>query len=227
MNWPPINPDDEPVLPTLAHVVLTAGLTENDGWDSQNFLSLVACAFRLGIRALTIAVYPPYHLATIEAINQEYFAHIISTLRESTQLLRNCGIAVQAQYRGCAGVSDEDIAALTSISPDEPTLILNLLHNNDGRSDLLDALCALNCQGVKPEDVDQTLITEYLSSNGLPEPDLIVFTGGERRLINLLTWQTSYSEYLFVNTLWTKMDAAALYTVIQQFQQRQRRFGKG
>ena len=72
----------------------------------------------------------------------------------------------------------------------------------------------------------EELVTCYLYTCGLPDPDLIVRTGGEMRLSNYMIWQAAYAEYYSTPTFWPDFDKHELYLALQAYNQRQRRFGK-
>jgi undecaprenyl diphosphate synthase len=75
------------------------------------------------------------------------------------------------------------------------------------------------------EAVSRELFKSYLATAGIPDPDLVIRTGGERRLSNFLIWQTAYSEFVFTDTLWPDFAKAHLAAAISEFQGRDRRFG--
>ena len=74
--------------------------------------------------------------------------------------------------------------------------------------------------------IDETVINEHLTTNFMPDPDLLIRTGGELRISNYLLWQIAYSELYFCDTYWPDFDEKALHQAIESYQQRQRRFGK-
>jgi undecaprenyl diphosphate synthase len=78
---------------------------------------------------------------------------------------------------------------------------------------------------LDPESITPELVSSRLFTAGLPEPDLVIRTSGERRLSNFLLWQSAYAELLFVETLWPDFDRAALLAALEQFSKRERRFG--
>lgn len=79
---------------------------------------------------------------------------------------------------------------------------------------------------VNEEDINESLIGEYLQTKGIPNPDLLIRTGGEYRLSNFLLWQSAYSELYFTNELWPDFNHESLYKAVVDFQNRERRFGK-
>ena len=79
--------------------------------------------------------------------------------------------------------------------------------------------------GVPAEDLDEERFNSYLFTAHSPDPDLIIRTGGEMRISNFLLWQSAYSEYYHTSTLWPDMDSAELERVLEDFGNRERRFG--
>jgi len=78
---------------------------------------------------------------------------------------------------------------------------------------------------ILPADVTMETIGRFLDAPDLPDPDLIIRTSGEQRLSNFLLWQSAYSELVFVPTYWPDFDRATLEAAINEYQQRERRFG--
>ena len=77
-----------------------------------------------------------------------------------------------------------------------------------------------------PEQVTEEYVSEHLLTNFMPDPDLVIRTGGEQRISNFLLWQSAYSELYYTNTYWPDFDEQALYDAIEDYQGRERRFGK-
>ncbi|WP_170363504.1 polyprenyl diphosphate synthase [Ruegeria arenilitoris] len=78
---------------------------------------------------------------------------------------------------------------------------------------------------LRPEDVDEETLPRYLDTRVLPDPDLVIRTSGEARISNFLLWQSAYSEYEFIDTLWPDFTAAELERLCKSFGSRERRFG--
>jgi undecaprenyl diphosphate synthase len=81
-------------------------------------------------------------------------------------------------------------------------------------------------QKLDPEAVDEILMEGYLSTAGIPDPDLLIRTSGELRISNFLLWQMAYTELYFTNKLWPDFGKEDIYDAIIDFQKRERRFGK-
>lgn len=103
---------------------------------------------------------------------------------------------------------------------------LTLALSYGGREEILDAVSELiSREDISPGEIDQELFSKYLYTYDLPEPDLLIRTGGEKRLSNFLLWQLAYTEIYFTNTLWPKFRKRHLLRAIFNYQQRERRFG--
>ncbi len=103
------------------------------------------------------------------------------------------------------------------------SLILNVCFNYGGRWDIVQAANALAERG---EAINEQSLGAAMQLGQVPEPDLIIRTGGEQRISNFLLWQAAYSELYFCDTLWPEFDEKALDTAIAEYGQRERRFGK-
>ncbi len=109
-------------------------------------------------------------------------------------------------------------------------LVLNLALSYGGRAELADACQAMAqdiLQGrLKPREIDEDKLRGYLYHPEVPDPDLIIRTSGEYRLSNFLLWQGAYAELYFTKTLWPDFDRRELMKAIQDYQRRERRFGR-
>ncbi len=110
-------------------------------------------------------------------------------------------------------------------------LTLSLAVNYGARSEILDAVRRVAKDykaGIieATDEIDGTLFERYLTTAGMPDPDLLIRTGGECRLSNFLLWQSAYTEFYFVEKYWPDFDKGDLYSAIFDFATRERRFGK-
>jgi undecaprenyl diphosphate synthase len=78
---------------------------------------------------------------------------------------------------------------------------------------------------VSPEDVDEALVSSYMFTSGLPDPDLVIRTSGELRTSNFLTWQSVYSEWYFPKVYWPDFNEEELRKALEDYSDRERRFG--
>ena len=104
-------------------------------------------------------------------------------------------------------------------------MVLNLALSYGGRGEILEAVRKIRTTGNVPEDLDDQQFSAYLDTAGLPDPDLIVRTSGEKRISNFLLWQAAYAELYFTDVLWPDFHEKELLAALIDFQGRQRRFG--
>jgi undecaprenyl diphosphate synthase len=90
----------------------------------------------------------------------------------------------------------------------------------------VDAARKLVARGLAPEEIDEDVMAGAMYTAGLPDPDMVIRTGGDERLSNFLIWQSAYAEILFYPTLWPDFGPADLDAALAEFASRQRRFGR-
>jgi undecaprenyl diphosphate synthase len=117
------------------------------------------------------------------------------------------------------------ITEAVSFTKDNTGLRLNVAFDYGGRDEILQALKKIIMDGVSPSELDTSLFTQYLYTNGTPDPDLIIRTAGEMRLSNFLIWQSAYSEYYSASVLWPDFNESEIDKALRSYRRRQRRFG--
>jgi len=124
----------------------------------------------------------------------------------------------------------EVIQATALQTEDKPSLILNLALSYGSRSEIVRAarIMAEKCVSgqFEPGDFSEQLFASHLYTGGLPDPDLLIRTGGEARLSNFLLWQLSYAELYITETMWPDFRKDGLIEAISNYQSRERRFGQ-
>jgi undecaprenyl diphosphate synthase len=105
-------------------------------------------------------------------------------------------------------------------------LELNVAWNYAGRTELVDAFRRLAASGIDPAAIDERAINDALYTGGLPDPDLVIRTGGEQRISNFLIWQSAYAELYFADCLWPDFGPDTLDAALLEFARRTRRFGR-
>lgn len=144
--------------------------------------------------------------------------------REVPQLLRD---GVQLHFVGArAGLSSKvqvGLAEAEAATAHNTRLALNVCFNYGGRWDVAQAAAQLTARG---EPITEASLDRAMALAHVPDPDLLIRTGGEMRLSNFLLWQAAYSELYFSDKLWPDFDDAALDEAIAAFHARERRFGK-
>ena len=93
------------------------------------------------------------------------------------------------------------------------------------KNEIVNAVKRIIKDGVKAEDISEDLISNYLYTSNIPDPDLLIRTGGEMRISNFLTYQSAYSEILVLDKYWPQFDEKELANAVIEFKRRNRRFG--
>jgi len=109
-------------------------------------------------------------------------------------------------------------------------MILSLALSYGGRDEIVSAVRRMVSDGlagkITPDEVTKERYAQYLYTAGIPDPDLLIRTGGEYRISNFLLWQMAYTEFYFTDTLWPDFQEPDLLRAVQDYQRRERRFGK-
>jgi undecaprenyl diphosphate synthase len=109
-------------------------------------------------------------------------------------------------------------------------MLLNLALSYGGRVELVDAIRRMLGEGagsrLQPKDVDEELVSSFLYTAGLPDPDLLIRTSGEMRISNFMLWQLAYTEFWVTDTLWPDFRRRHLLQAVAEYQRRERRFGR-
>lgn len=201
----PPGPGQSPVPRHVAWVARPArdGRARMPGEEERASLALVASALRLGVQWLTIG----------EPSGGQ-------ALRQHAVELATRGVAVLAgpEPPGAETVRRRELVEL----PSPPALSVLVTGEGSGRRELVAAVRELAARGTRPRDVTEATIGRLL---GVPDVDLLVLTGGDRRVPDLLVWQVAYSEIVVLDDPWPQAAAAQFDAAVAEYQRRDRRYG--
>jgi len=184
-----------------------------------------------GVKVLTLYAFSTENWRRPTEEVEALMALLIETAEQEAQDLRRNGVRFRASGLLAAmpaGVQAalEGVAALTRHNTE---ITLNLAINYGGRSEIAEAARGIAREAVErrlaPEHIDEADIQRRLFAPDLPDPDLLIRTGGEHRLSNFLLWQAAYTELYFTDVHWPDFQKLDLLEAIRSFQARQRRFG--
>jgi di-trans,poly-cis-decaprenylcistransferase len=119
----------------------------------------------------------------------------------------------------------DELKKAMDITKDNTGVVFSLALNYGFRDDLSHAIKNMMKENINIEDINDETVKKYLYTSYMPDPDLIIRTGGEIRLSNFMLYEASYSEFYFCDTLWPEFDEEQLCKAIYEYQQRDRRFG--
>jgi len=206
-------------------------LTATQGHEAgvKALKEIVDHCFDLGVRTLTI-----YALSTEnwrKRAKEEVkgiFGLLIRLVKEKKEEYERKGIklAILGDFQAFPKKVVRAIGEMLKIAKEHERMKLNVALNYGGRDEIIRAVQQIVKKKISPEKINERMLGKYLYTNGEPDPDLLIRTGGEIRLSNFLLWQLSYSELYFTDTLWPDFSPAELDKAIVEYQKRQRRFGK-
>lgn len=206
------------------------GLSPTDGHRAgvETLAKIVDHCRKLGIGYLTV-----YALSTEnwrKRAKEEVkgiFDLLIRLVREKKKEFRKKGIKffVLGNFQEFPRRVRRAIEEMLTLTVRNYKLRFNVALNYGGRDEIVRAVRRIVEDKIPSKKIDERLITKYLYTNGQPDPDLIIRTGGEIRISNFLLWQLSYSELYFTDVLWPDFGPRQLEKAIKEFQKRERRFG--
>jgi undecaprenyl diphosphate synthase len=189
---------------------------------------LVEHAIRRQIAVLSLYAFSRENWARSDAEVAGLFSLLDQAIRAETPELVRQGVHVRVSGRLAevpAEVRDSIVEALAATERGS-RLTLNIAFNYAGRTEIVDAVRAIVRAGTPADEIDEAMVTAQLYTAGLPDPDLVIRTGGEQRLSNFLIWQSAYAEFHTCAALWPDFDAEAFDTALEEFARRGRRFGR-
>ena len=137
---------------------------------------------------------------------------------------------VQIRFLGnISGLSEElqkIVKNAEEKTKDNTGVNLNIAFNYGSRDEITNAVKEIVKSEIKPEDITEDTISNYLYTKDIPDPDLLIRTGGEKRISNYLLWQLAYSELYVTDAYWPEFNEKELTKAIVEFEHRNRRFGK-
>lgn len=189
---------------------------------------IIDVALELGIKCLTLYAFstenwqrPQSEVTTLMKILEVYLKNEFAALIRKNVVFRAIGETwrLPENIQELIRKTEEQSACNTGMR-----LVAALSYS--GRNEIIRAVKKLMLAQADPEELTEDFFSSQLDTVGLPQPDLIIRTSGERRLSNFLLWQSAYAELYFADTLWPDFDKEEFMLAIQDFQNRERRFGK-
>jgi len=194
---------------------------------TENLRRIITASVEFGINYLTIYAFstenwgrPKDEVQGLMLILEDVIDKELKELNEEGVQLRHIG-----RLERLGPKLHKKVLSAIELTKDNDKLILNVAFNYGGRDEIVCAIQKMIQAGVKAEDVDISLVDEYLFTNGTPDPDLIIRTSGELRVSNFLIWQSAYSEWYVTPTLWPDFDKENYRRALDAYAQRDRRFG--
>ena len=180
-----------------------------------------------GIEVLSLYVFSQENWRRPEDEVTGLFGLIDAAVQQHTAELITEGVSVRVIGRLHEAPSDiqRSIRSAEERTRGGTRMALNIAFNYSGRTELIDAMRSLMASGVTPAEVDEAMVEARLYTAGQPDVDLLIRTGNEQRTSNFLLWQGAYAELVFSETLWPDFSEADLVGALDEYTNRQRRFG--
>ena len=157
---------------------------------------------------------------------------LVTTIRGEVQELmaNNVRLTIIGHLDKLPPVAQREMQHAIDLTAANAGLNLNLALSYGGRQEILEVVCGISRKiadgTIAPEDVNEIIFEDHLSTHGMPDPELIIRTSGEARLSNFLLWQSAYSELVISDAMWPEFRRRELYETVLEYQQRERRFGQ-
>jgi undecaprenyl diphosphate synthase len=195
---------------------------------TENLRRVIEACAEFGIKYLTIYAFstenwgrPLEEVQGLLRILEDVIDRELRELHDQGVQLRHIG-----RLDGLKPALRKKVLEAIEFTKHNTRLILNVAFNYGGRDEIVCAIQRLIKDGVKAEEITDALVSQYLFTAGVPDPDLIIRTSGELRGSNFLIWQGAYSEWYFTPTYWPDFGKEELSRALDEFKQRERRYGR-
>ena len=181
----------------------------------------------LGVKYLTVYAFstenwkrPSEEVSLLMGLIVTYLQREVKEMNENNVRIRAIGDIEKLPQKAY-----DELKKSMDITKDNTGVVVSLALNYGFRDDLSHAIKNMMKDNIAIDDIDDDTVKKYLYTSYMPDPDLIIRTGGEIRLSNFMLFEASYSEFYFCDTLWPEFDEEELCKAIYEYQQRDRRFG--
>lgn len=197
---------------------------------AETVQKITECAARLGIKYLTLYTFSTENWNRPQDEVAALMNLLLDSIEEETLMKNNIRFDVIGDFNKLPIEVQKSLASCIEHTAKNTGMSLILALSYSSRWEITEAVRQIAMQiktgEISPEKITDEDIASHLTTNFMPDPDLLIRTGGEIRLSNYLLWQCAYSELYFCDTFWPDFDKEELYKAIYEYQQRERRFGK-
>lgn len=208
------------------------GLARNAGHQAgvETVRRITAECVRLGVRYLTLYTFSTENWNRPVDEVSALMGLVLTSLEDEIFMKHNVGLRVIGDMERLPANVREKLQQTIERTKNNDTMTLVVALSYSSRWEITkavkDILQESATSPLAQEDITEEFISRHLTTNFMPDPDLLIRTGGELRISNYLLWQIAYSELYFCDTYWPDFDEKALHEAIISYQSRQRRFGK-
>lgn len=198
---------------------------------SKNVERICEDAYNMGIKYLTVYAFSTENWVRpqeeVEALMKLLTTYLETSIKTSAK--NNMRVRVIGNTEKLSEDIKKSITALEEASKNNTGLNFQVAINYGGRDELLRAAKALaidiTTNKTNIDNIDEAKFEQYLDTEGIPDPDLLIRTSGEQRLSNFLLWQLAYTEFYFTDVLWPDFNNKELIKAVEYYSNRTRKFG--
>jgi undecaprenyl diphosphate synthase len=194
---------------------------------SESVRSAIEASIELGVEYLTLYAFSTENWSRPAAEVNALMDLLVKTLVRETDDLYEKGVSLRTI--GDLSALPEDcqkiLAKAQSTIPEKCRLQLTLALNYSSKWEITEAVKAVVAEGISSEDIEIDTLAKYLQTADMPDPELMIRTSGEHRISNFMLWQLAYAEFHFTPVLWPDFRKEHFLVAIQDYQNRDRRFG--
>lgn len=196
---------------------------------SETLEEVVSEAEKLGVKTITVYALSTENLkerakrevlGLFDLLRKGYHTRLKKMMQKGVKVL------ILGEIAGLPSTIRKIITETKKTYLKNESIKLNIALNYGGKKELVKAIKEIVKDGINVDRINETLVEKHLYTNGQPDPDLVIRTGGRSRLSNFLLWQTAYSEFYFTKTLWPDFNASELKKAIAWYQAQKRNFGQ-
>ncbi len=194
---------------------------------TDNVRRVVDVLMRHGIRYLTVYAFSTENWSRPEGEVSGLMNLVAGIIDKETKALHRQGVRLGhlGKVDALSPELQDKVHQSMERTKDNTAMFLNVAFDYGGRAEILEAVRGIVRDGIRPGEITESLFSSYLYTAGIPEPDLIIRTGGEMRVSNFLIWQAAYSEFYSTPTLWPDFGDQEVEKALVAYSQRERRFG--
>ena len=181
---------------------------------------------RLGVKFLTLYTFSTENWNRPDDEVAALMGLVLSSLEDEIFMKNNVRFRVIGDIQRLPDAVQQKLRETEEHTAKNDAMTMVVALSYSSRWEITNAVKEMIAEGVNPRDITEDAVSQHLTTNFMPDPDLLIRTGGEVRISNYLLWQIAYSELYFCDTYWPDFDEAELHKAIQSFQSRQRRYGK-
>ncbi len=205
------------------------GLIRSEGHrqGATNLREVVEAFAKEGVSFITLYAFSMENWQRPPEEVQNLFDLLVESVAKNIEGLHRDGVRIQhiGNMLDLPCEVREAIRHAEEVTQNNHQVTLSVAFNYGGRAEIIEAVKKIIKDSIPFSDITEKIIEDRLYTTGLPDPDLIIRTAGEKRLSNFLIWQSAYSEYYFTDVLWPDFGEADVRKAIREYKSRRRKFG--